>query len=78
METIYRTFEGHEIPKKTHWFTLMLALLFVYVVLIGCVEIFWYFFAGGFSTLLGELTFVLATLVAVRVMGERFASRDQR
>ena len=77
MENMDRTFEGHVIPRKTQWSTLVFALVLVYVVVIGGVEIFWFFFSGNFSTLLGELAFVLSSLVAVRVLGERFASRHR-
>ena len=78
MENINRIFEEHPIRGKTRWFNLILALLLVYVVLIGGAQIFWFFFAGNFSTMLAELTFVLSSLIAVRVLGERYSSRHVR
>ena len=76
MEFIDETFDGNPIPKRTHWFTVLVALLMVYVVFIVGIEVFWYFFAGGFSPILGCLAFMCATMVAARVVGERFASRN--
>ncbi|GAC1452517.1 MAG: hypothetical protein NVSMB9_37430 [Isosphaeraceae bacterium] len=55
------------------WASVLTLMAISYLVVLVLAELFWYFFTGGFSALIGGFALVMATLFIVRVVGERVA-----
>ncbi len=60
--------------RKIHWPILAFFVVAAYAVVIGSAEVFWYFFTGGFSTLVGLYALVAATLTVIRLVGGALAT----
>lgn len=59
--------------RQVLWLALAVFVLTVYAVVIVSAELFWYFFTGGFSPLVGLYALVAATLTVIRLVGGAFA-----
>jgi cation transport ATPase len=60
-----------------NWLMLLGCVVMVPVVVIAAVEVFWYKFTGGFSTLMGLFALVAAILIVIRLVGETLMHRSR-
>jgi hypothetical protein len=60
-----------------NWPLVMVYVALVPVVVIGGVEWFWRWFAGGYSPLLGGFGLIASILIVIRLVGEVVARRSR-